>query len=244
MNTASFHRHMLELIRRTSAYLPADVSQVIEMHRALEQRGSKAALALELVSQNIRLAKALSAPICQDTGTISFYFRTPPGVDQVELEELCHEAVIEATAKGYLRQNSVDSVSGQNTGNNLGPGSPVCHFHQHHEPTVDVRLVLKGGGCENMSAQYSLPATLNGKRCDRDLEGVRNCILDAVWQAQGKGCGPGFLGACIGGDRLDGYAFAKEQLLRVLDDTNPAPELAALETRILDEPNHLDICPR
>jgi len=94
-----------------------------------------------------------------------------------------------------------------------------------------------------MSAQYSLPATLNGQRCDRDLEGVRNCILDAVWQAQGKGCGPGFLGVCIGGDRAAGYAHAKEQLLRLLDDTNPVPELAALETRILDEANHLDIGP-
>ncbi len=243
MNAASFHRHMLELIRRTSAYLPADVSQVIEMHRALEQRGSKADLALELVSQNIRLAKGLSAPICQDTGTISFYFQTPMGVDQIELEELCREAVVEATAKGYLRQNSVDSVSGKNSGNNLGPGSPVFHFHQHRVPTIDVRLVLKGGGCENMSAQYSLPATLNGKRSDRDLEGVRNCILDAVWQAQGKGCGPGFLGVCIGGDRASGYANAKEQLLRLLDDTNPVPELAALETRILDEANQLDIGP-
>jgi fumarate hydratase class I len=243
MNTASFHRHMLELIRRTSAFLPPDVGQVLEMHRVLEQRGSKADLALELVSQNIRLAKGLSAPICQDTGTISFYFRTPAGVDQIELEELCRKAVVEATAKGYLRQNSVDSVTGANSGNNLGPGSPVFHYHQHREPTVDVRLVLKGGGCENMSAQYSLPATLSGKRCDRDLEGVRNCILDAVWQAQGKGCGPGFLGVCIGGDRASGYAFAKEQLLRVLDDINPAPELAALETRILDEANHLDIGP-
>ena len=142
-----------------------------------------------------------------------------------------------------MRQNSVDSITGHNTGNNLGPGSPVCHFHQHREPTIDVRLVLKGGGCENMSAQYSLPVTLNGKRCDRDLEGVRICILDAVWQAQGKGCGPGFLGVCIGGDRAGGYAHAKEQLLRLLDDTNPVPELAALETRILDEANHLDIGP-
>jgi fumarate hydratase class I len=243
MQQSTFHANILELIRRTSAFLPPDVTQVIEMHRGLEQQGSKASLALDLVSQNIGLAKRLSAPICQDTGTITFYIRTPVGVDQLELEQLCREAVVEATAKGYLRQNSVDSVSGKNTGNNLGPGSPVVHFHQHREKTVDVRLVLKGGGCENMSAQYSLPATLGGKRCDRDLEGVRACILDTVWQAQGKGCGPGFLGVCIGGDRATGYEHAKEQLLRELDDTNPIPELAALEARILDEANRLDIGP-
>src|SRR5205085_4958204 len=122
--------------------------------------------------------------------------------------------------------------------------SPVFHWHQHRKDAVDVRLILKGGGCENMSAQYSLPCTLtSGQRADRDLEGVRGCILDAVWQAQGKGCGPGFLGVCVGGDRATGYEFAKEQLLRELDDTNPAPELAALEARILDEANRLDIGP-
>ncbi len=213
------------------------------MHRALEQAGSKADLALDLVSQNINLARHLSAPICQDTGTITFTIATPVGFDQIELEELCREAVVEATAKGILRQNSVDSVTGRNTGNNLGPGSPVFHFHQHRQPNIDIRLILKGGGCENMSAQYSLPATLAGKRCDRDLEGVRACILDTVWQAQGKGCGPGFLGVCIGGDRASGYEAAKAQLLRELDDVNPMPELAALEARILDEANRLDIGP-
>jgi fumarate hydratase class I len=243
MNTARFHAHVLELIRRTSAVLPPDVCEVIQTHRALEEAGSKADLALSLVAQNIALAKRLSAPICQDTGTITFYITTPVSFDQIELEKVCEEAVAEATARGYLRQNSVDSITGQNTGNNLGPGSPVFHFHQHHGDTIDVRLILKGGGCENMSAQYSLPATLGGKRFDRDLEGVRGCVLDAVWQAQGKGCGPGFLGVCIGGDRATGYEAAKEQLLRSLDDTNPDPQLAALETRILQESNRLDIGP-
>jgi fumarate hydratase class I len=243
MNSTRFHRQILELIRRTSAYLPPDVSEVIEAHRVLEQPGSKADLALELVSQNIGLAKRLSAPICQDTGTITFYISTPRGFDQLELEDVCKDAVAEATAKGYLRQNSVDSVTGHNTGNNLGPGSPVFHWHQNRADTVDVRLILKGGGCENMSAQYSLPATLNGQRADRDLDGVRTCVLDAVWQAQGKGCGPGFLGICIGGDRASGYDHAKAQLLRTLDDHNPHAKLAELEARILDEANRLDIGP-
>src|SRR2546423_13609311 len=243
MTSPRFHRQILELIRRTSAYLPPDVSEVIETHRVLEQTGSKADLALSLVAQNIGLAKRLSAPICQDTGTITFYIATPAGFDQLELEGVCRDAVALATAKGYLRQNSVDSVTGKNTGNNLGPGSPVFHWHQHKKETVDIRLILKGGGCENMSAQYSLPATLGGKRWDRDLEGVRGCVLDAVWQAQGKGCGPGFLGVCVGSDRAGGYAAAKAQLLRLCDDTNPDPRLAELEARVMKEANTLDIGP-
>jgi len=243
MNRAKFQAGVLELIRRTSAFLPPDVSNVLELHRAQEAVGSKAALALRLVMQNIGLAKRFSAPICQDTGTISFYITTPIGFNQLDLQDICCDAVVEATDKGYLRQNSVDSVTGRNTGNNLGAGSPVFHWHQHRQPTVEIKLILKGGGCENMSAQYSLPATIDGKRFDRDLDGVRGCVLDAVWQAQGKGCGPGFLGVCIGGDRASGYEHAKEQLLREQDDTNPSPELATLEARILDEANRLDIGP-
>lgn len=243
MNRARFFEQLLELIRRTSAFLPADVEGVLAAKQALESKGSKADLALRLVLQNIGLAKKQSAPICQDTGTISFYIKTPVAFDQLELQEIACDAVVEATRRGYLRQNSVDSVTGRNTGNNLGAGSPVFHWHQHRKDNIEIRLILKGGGCENMSAQYSLPFTVNGKRFDRDLEGVRGAVLDAVWQAQGKGCGPGFLGVCIGGDRALGYEHAKEQLLRMVDDVNPVPELAALEQRLLKETNELDIGP-
>jgi fumarate hydratase class I len=243
MNREAFRKNILELVRRTSAFLPPDVEAVINFQRKLEASGSKADFALELVAQNIGLAKARSLPICQDTGTIGFYFETPRGVDQLELEELCCEAVKEATAKGYLRQNSVDSVDGKNTGDNLGPGSPVFHWEQTRDSNIHVRLILKGGGCENMSAQYSLPMEIQGKRVDRNLEGVRACILDAVWKAQGKGCGPGFIGVAIGGDRASGYEFAKRQLLRNVEDTSPDPALAELEARIMKEANTLDIGP-
>ena len=243
MNSDTFRNSILELIRRTSAYLPPDVESVINLQRKLEKSGSKANFALELVAQNIGLAKARSLPICKDNGTINFFFHTPKGVDQIELEELCKEAVKDATAKGYLRQNSVDSVDGSNTGDNLGPGSPVFHWEQTRDAHIDVRLVLKGGGCENMSAQYSLPMEIQGKRADRTLEGVRACILDAVWKAQGKGCGPGFLGVAIGGDRGAGFDFAKRQLLRTVDDVNSDPVLAELESRIMSEANSLNIGP-
>lgn len=236
-------KSVLELIRRTSTCLPRDVSNVLEINHALETKGSRADLALQLVETNIGLAKARSLPICQDTGTISFYAEVPVGFDQITFSEAAKEAVAEATKLGYLRQNSVDSVTEKNTGDNLGPGSPVFHFHQHRSHEIDIRLVLKGGGCENMGAQYSLPATLQGKKFDRDLEGVRGCILDAIQKAQGKGCGPGFIGVCIGGDRASAYDFAKQQLLREIDDTNPDPDLAALEERIMKEANQLDIGP-
>jgi fumarate hydratase class I len=235
--------NLLELVRRTSAYLPHDVESVINLKKNLENSKSMAEMAMDMIVQNVGLAKKRSLPICQDTGTITFYVNCPVGYDQLLFQKAAEEAVVMATEKGYLRQNSVDSLSGKNTGNNLGKGSPVFHFEQTRSDDVDVRLILKGGGCENMSTQYKLPAALDGKKYGRDLQGVRAVILDALYQAQGKGCGPGFLGVCIGGDRANGYAHAKEQLLRKLDDVNPLPELAQLEEQIMQEANQLEIGP-
>ena len=118
----------------------------------------------------------------------------------------------------------------------------MIHFEQWEQDEIEVKLILKGGGCENKNIQYSLPATLERLgRADRTLEGVRKCLLHAVWQAQGQGCAPGALGVCIGSDRAHGYDIAKEQLFRTLDDVNPVPELAELEARVMKEANELGV---
>ena len=232
---------LVELIRRTSAELPDDVNRALVTALENEKKGTIAASALKIIEQNIELAKRKSQPICQDTGSVIFYVECPVGFDQIACEEAAREAVKEATAKGFLRQNSVDSLTGKNDGTNLGPGAPTVHFHQHRSPEISVRLVLKGGGCENVGAQYSLPA--EKLHANRDHDGCRRAILDAVLQAQGKGCGPGILGVCIGGDRATGYEFSKQQFLRLLDDRNPEPKLDALEQDILKTANELGIGP-
>src|SRR5947209_9608300 len=232
---------LLELIRRTSAEIPDDVQAAILNALQAEKKGTIAESAMKIVERNIELAKQKSQPICQDTGSIIFYIDCPVGFDQMKFEEQVKQAVRLATKKGYLRQNSVDSLTGTNDGTNVGPGSPTVHFHQHGSPEITVRLILKGGGCENVGAQYSLP---NEKlQANRDLDGCRKVILDAVLQAQGKGCGPGILGICIGGDRATGYEFSKHQLLRKLDDHNPDAELARLEQDIVQTANKLGIGP-
>ncbi len=233
----------LELIRRTSAFLPRDVELILAQARGKEEPDSRARLALDMVALDIGLARQRSAPICQDTGMITFYIRLPVGMNQLHIRQAAHRAVEEATAKGYLRQNSVETLTGVNSGNNLGAGTPVFHFEQWEKETLDIRLILKGGGCENTSAQFTLPNTFAGRRYNRDLEGVYACIMQTVLQAQGHGCGPGFLGVCIGGDRASGYDFAKRQLLRRVDDVNPVSELARLEERILYDANRLEIGP-
>ena len=237
----ALHDSLLEIIRRTSAEIPGDVQDAILKSLENEKKGTIAESALKIIERNIGLAKQKSQPICQDTGSIIFYVDCPIGFDQIAFEETARNAVREATKKGYLRQNSVDSLTGVNDGTNVGPGSPVVHFHQHRSPEIAVRLVLKGGGCENVGAQYSLP---NEKlKANRDLDGCRKVILDAVLQAQGKGCGPGILGVCIGGDRATGYEFSKQQFLRTLNDSNPTEELAKLERDVLNTANELGIGP-
>lgn len=232
---------LLELIRRTSAEIPDDVHQAILASLEREKQGTIAESAMKIIERNIALARQKSQPICQDTGSIIFYVDGPVGLDQIAFEAAAQEAVKEATRRGFLRQNSVDSLTGVNDGTNVGPGSPTLHFHQHRGAGTEVRLMLKGGGCENVGAQYSLP---NEKlNANRDLDGCRKVILDAVLQAQGKGCGPGILGVCIGGDRATGYEFSKQQFLRRLEDRNPQPDLDRLEQEILATANELGIGP-
>ena len=232
---------LVELIRRTSAEIPDDVHQAILASLENEKKNSLAANAIKIIDQNIALAKTKSQPVCQDTGSILFYVDVPVGYDQITFAETAREAVKLATKKGFLRQNSVDSLTGKNDGTNVGPGAPALHFHQQRAPEVSVKLALKGGGCENVGAQYSLPD--DALDANRDLGGCRKAILDAVLQAQGKGCGPGILGVCIGGDRATGYELSKTQFLRRLEDRNPNPELDALEQDILKTANELGIGP-
>jgi fumarate hydratase, class I len=233
---------LIELITQTSTNLPPDVREAMGGALAAETPGTQASQALNIIASNIDMAVSDEGPICQDTGMPTFFVHTPVGVSQIAIKKAIRSAVSEATRRGKLRPNSVDSITGKNSGDNLGIETPVIHFDQWEQDEIEVKLVLKGGGCENKNAQYSLPANLeNLGRADRTLEGVRKCILHAVWQAQGQGCAPGAIGVCIGSDRAHGYSLAKEQLFRKLDDVNPVPELAQLEAQIMDEANRLGV---
>src|SRR5580692_6312386 len=233
---------LLELITQTSTNLPPDVRAAMSIASDAETPHTHSAQALNIILSNIDMAVEDTGPICQDTGMPTFYVHTPVGVNQIRIAKAIREAVAESTRLGKLRPNSVDSITGKNSGDNLGVETPVIHFEQWEEDEVEVKLILKGGGCENKNIQYSVPCTLDHLgRADRNLEGVRKCILHAVWKAQGQGCAPGAVGVCIGSDRAHGYDLAKGQLFRTLDDLNLVPELAKLEAEIMDEANRIGV---
>jgi fumarate hydratase, class I len=235
---------LIELITQTSSNLPPDVRKAMGIALAEETPGTQASQALNIIASNIDMAESEAGPICQDTGMPTFDVHTPVGVSQIVMKKAIKAAVAEATKRGKLRPNSVDSLTGKNSGDNLGDETPVIHFEQWESDEIEIKLILKGGGCENKNIQYSLPQELDhlGK-AGRDLEGVRKCILHSVWQAQGQGCAPGAIGVCIGSDRAHGYVLAKNQLFRTLDDTNPNPILAKLEAEIMEEANKLGVGP-
>ncbi len=232
---------LLDLIRQTSCELPQDAIDAITRQHAQEAPDTLAHSTLAQIGENIQLAAANQCPLCQDTGTLTFYFTLPDGTPTLPIERAAQEAVRQATANGWLRHNTIDTLTGRSIDDNVAPGIPVIHYHFTDGQPAQVTLIMKGGGSENMSRQYALPdASL---QAGRDLDGARKCVLDALWQIQGQGCAPGTLGICIGADRAEGYAAAKQQLLRPLNDSSPVPELAALEQRLLQEGNALGIGP-
>lgn len=221
--------------------MPVDVENRIRTAASEEQEGSLARSTLNRILENIELAREQSVPMCQDTGTTLFYVDHPVSRKQNGLKELITEAVREATAKCYLRPNTVDVISGKNVGDGTGTGAPYISFKQWEREDLRIRLMLKGGGSENVGVQYKLPdSRLNA---GRDLEGVRKCIIDAIVSAQGKGCAPGTVGAGIGGDRMTSYRLSKEQFFRLLDDENENAALAKMESKLTDELNSLGIGP-
>lgn len=233
---------ILELIRLAATDLPPDVEAGLRTAVGQEEPGSAARGALETILKNVEMARQDSTPICQDTGTPIFYVNYPEGWSTRLLRSQIQQAVAEATRRAFLRPNAVDSLTGKNSGNNLGDEHfPTIHFEEVDDRILKIDLMLKGGGCENVGAQYSLPNS--ALEAGRDLAGVRKVVLDAVYNAQGKGCAPGILGVAVGGDRGSSYAGSKEVLLRKMDDSNPSPELDSLEHRLTEEANQLGIGP-
>jgi len=246
-------------IGRTSSTLPQDALAALEAARRREAKGSSAKMILATILENAKVAAKAGTPLCQDTGTLTFF--VDERLRRNATPEVFAKAVALATEKGWLRRNTIDSIGGTSIDTNVCPGAPVVHYEQFDPGSTviataegspgraalprgrapSIRLLMKGGGSENMSAQFSLPDASIG--AGRDLEGVRRAVLSAVQRAQGYGCAPGILGVCIGGDRASGYEEAKHQLLRDLSDVNPDQRLARLERRILKEANSLGIGP-
>lgn len=232
---------LVELIRLASTSLPPDQLAAIRRAADLEPEGSMSRETFELMLKNSAVAKESSTPCCQDTGTLLFYVDYGPEYRQKFIAGEIAEAARIATSRSYLRPNAVDSFNGKNSGDNTGLGAPYIHFEEKDGPGLEIKLMLKGGGSENMSRQYTVPDGRIG--AGRDMEGVRKCVVDSVFQSQGFGCAPGYVGVGVGGDRMSSFLAAKESLFRKVDDDNPDPEIDAMEKMLTEQCNELGIGP-
>ena len=225
---------IIELYLKTATELPDDI--IAALKKTTQNESSQSKETLSILLQNIALAKKESRPICQDTGTPFFYVSRPVYYLERELSEIIEKATMIATKEAILRPNAVDPVLDKNIGN-----KPVIHFEESVGSKLKIDLILKGGGSENISAVYQLPdKEINA---DRNLEGVRKCVLNSIFKAQGKGCPPYVIGVAIGGNIEEVSALSKKQLLRNLKDKNSDLILATLEKRLLKEANQLGIGP-
>jgi fumarate hydratase class I len=241
MRDGHWVKNLVELIRRTSTDLPADVELALRRAHRQERKGSHAAWALEQMLESVAQARRKDVPLSEDTGFLRFTYSVPVGFDTNALASRTQSAVALATRRGYLRENTLDAISGASFATNVAQASPVMHFQQGARKTIELRLVMKSGASENEGRQYTLPDPTLG--ADRNLEGARRCLLDAIWRAQGSGCQPCTLGACIGGDRASGQEQANLQFLRKLGTRSAVKAVARMEEQVLREARQLGIGP-
>ena len=232
---------IVELYRRAATSLPEDVEKALQLAVRKEEKGSRARTALSSVLENIRLARETTRPVCQDTGVPIFFVKMPCGFSRREIEDEIIKATRIATKSIPLRANAVDVITDKNSGDNTGVGFPVIYFYEIGDKRLVIDLMLKGSGSENIGQLYKLP--LQELKAERDFEGVRKCVLDAIHKAQGKGCPPYIIGVGIGATKDQVTKLSKEQLMRDLNDFNSEETLARLEKRTLNDINRLGIGP-
>jgi fumarate hydratase class I len=232
---------LFALIRSASTDLPSDVEKALRGAEKMEPPGGTAANTFAAILDNVRMARENATPICQDTGSLIFYVHHPIGTDTIAFRKAIETAAEKATKEVLLRPNAVDPVTGKNSGTNIGTNAPYASFKAWEKSEIWVRLMLKGGGSENVGTQYKLPDSALG--AGRDLKGARKVVLDAVFKAQGMGCAPGVVGIGIGGDRSTSYLLSKEQFFRRLGSKNEDPVLDEFEKELHADLNKLGIGP-
>ncbi|MBE0425755.1 MAG: fumarate hydratase [Nitrospirae bacterium] len=237
----NLRKAIVELYRKAATSLPSDVKSALIGACKREKNNSNARTALSIVVENIRIAKETQRPICQDTGVPVFFVKIPAGLSQLNLKNEIIRATKVATKKIPLRPNAVDILTEKNSGDNTGSGFPVIYFEEIKGSNLIIDLMLKGSGCENAGRLYRLP--IAELKAERDLSGVRKCVIDTVHRAQGKGCPPYIIGVGIGASDDQVTKLAKEQLLRRLEDQNRYEILSELEKRLVKDINRLGIGP-
>lgn len=241
MTKQNIEKKIFDLILKTASELPKDVLSALNKALKKEPANSIASQQLKLMLENAKIAKEKKLPLCQDTGLLLFSIETANFANAQEMIiPAIKTAVEKATKESILRVNTVNSLDGQACVNNLAAGFPQIEIiFTPSTKRTKISLLMKGGGSENIGAQYSLPDETLG--AERDLDGIQKAVIDSVVKAQGKGCPPGAIAVCVGGDRGLGFNMAKKLFFREIGTRNKNPIIAKFEISLLKKINSLGI---
>lgn len=224
------------LIRQAVIYLPEDVKQALEKACG-EETSETAKTQLKTILCNIALAEENQAPICQDTGTIIFYIKAGAHVANLDkIEEALAEATRRATREIPLRPNAVDPFTLENSGDNTGRFTPQIYWEIVEGDSLELTVMPKGGGSENVSATGMLLPS-------EGIRALKRFVVDAVISAGAQPCPPTVVGVGVGGGADLAAKLAKMALLRPLDEANLDPEVAKLERQLFEAANMTGIGP-
>ena len=224
------------LIKQAVVYLPDDVKAALR--KAYDEETSAIGKTqLKAILDNIVLAEKHQAPICQDTGTITFYVKAGANAENLDsVEEALVSATRKATVEVPLRPNAVDPFTQKNSGDNTGRLIPQVHWEIVQGDSLELTVMMKGGGSENACA---LGMLVPGE----GLKGLKRFVVDAVIKAGAQPCPPTIIGVGVGGGADTALNLAKKALLKPLDEVNVNPEVAGLEREILEMANMTGIGP-
>jgi len=224
----------VELLRRTVVRLPPDVEAALR--KAYEAETDEVPkMQLKAILDNIDMASEGNTPMCQDTGVPIFYVTLPRDC-AVDVGKGIVDGVRLATKEVPLRPNGVHPLTRKNPGDNVGERMPYINWKVGDQDHIEISVMTKGAGSENMSQMAMLTPS-------QGLKGVKEFVLNTVLRAGSNPCPPTILGVGIGGSSDICMKLAKEALLRPIDVRHRDPEIAALETDLLEAVNMLGIGP-
>lgn len=235
MNQQVVENVAVKLLQLAVTKLPSDVKETLK--QAYQTETSVAKSQLKAILDNIELAEKTGAPMCQDTGIIIFYVKAGSEVSGLDkIESALRKATIRATKEIPLRPNAVDPFSHENTGNNTGRCVPYINWEIVSGTDLEITVLPKGGGSENVSALGMLTPS-------DGVMGLKKFVVDTVIKAGAKPCPPTILGVAVGGGADIAIKLAKKALLNPITEANPDPKLAKLEQELLDAVNSTGIGP-
>ncbi|MBS7246777.1 MAG: fumarate hydratase [Candidatus Jordarchaeales archaeon] len=235
MDEEKLEKVIIEGIRKAVSTVPPDVKSALK--EALKKEHDEVAkMQLEAMIENIRLAEEKKLPVCQDTGMLYFHVRLPRAADANRIRRAILGATIKATREVPLRPNAVDSITGENSGNNVGVNVPWIEVEPSDNDYVEITVFPKGGGADNASVLTFLPV-------GDGLNEVKSCVLKSVLMAGGGPCPPVVLGIGVGGGAYIAMMLAKMALMRPITERNSDSRVAQLENEILEEVNKTGIGP-